>query len=143
MNKKILVILMAAVVLAGISAVSAVDADFHEDVGLSYNAPEGYDFDGCYDVIGVMDIQAKDEGASFKYTSDKGNVSVTAFAAKSSSNDDLKDALNPGVVKKTIEKKDGFIDEMGDTVTFYYLEDGMFIYITAPDESVIEQMLEE
>ena len=138
MKWKIVLVCLAAVLLAG--AAFAAD-DFHEDEGLAYTAPEGYNFDGAFKVIGFVDIIEDDEGACFKYSNGKDNVSVTAFTAKSSDSADLKNALNPNVKEKTIAGREGFIDSLAGTVTFNYLEDGKFIYITAPDESTIEKML--
>ena len=140
----ILIVCMAVVLLASLAVVSA-EMDDHESFGVSYNAPEGYTFDGAYMVINAIpNCTYAKEGAVYKYLSGSDEVSVTIFNLNSSSStidDVMKDNHLASDEAKTIAGIDGYIFDGTSSVTFNYVQNGKFIYIKAPDESIIEQML--
>ena len=142
MNKKVLTLFLAIIVLSTISIVSASD-DFHEDYGVTYNVPDGYTFEGAYSALSSMDVVDDSQGASFKYTKGSDQITVNIFKIKSSvTNDVLKKSLNPGASEKTIEDTDGFFTDLGSTAHFDFIQNGKLVSIEAPSEDLIEDMLD-
>ena len=113
--------------------------------GLNYTIPDGYKENESFRVVGD-DVNQSSMPEGSKITSAQfinGNDSIIIKAIFGDEKFD-KDGYTPSdsAVEKEIAGQQGWIDEFDDGVCFDYINDGKIVEICAPDEKVLESILE-
>ena len=144
MKKKILILCILAILLASIAVVSADSIDDHEDKGIKYNIPNGYSFSESQAVDKVALGGAGNNGMNYDYTNgpDKVRVGIFDLADPSMTIEDIKGYFGPDIKPKTVGDINGYITKTpSPNYYFYFVQNGKYVFINAPSEAIIEEML--
>ena len=146
MKKKILIVCILAILLASISAVSADGfLDDHIKLGVTYNVPEGYTFEGTYSLSG-SDPDSYSKGTKYLYESDTNpldeiHVNIYELTNPLDTIDDIRQDIPASAQKTTINGVDGYLETYPSQVCFYYIQNGKLIILVAPDKATVEDMV--
>lgn len=146
MKKKILILCILAILMANIAAVSADGyIDDHIKLGVTYNIPEGYTFEGTYS-LSDTEHDSYSKGTKYLYESesnpqDEIHVNIYDLTNPLNTIDNIRDDLPSNAQKTTINGVDGYLNTYPSQVSFYYIQNGKLIILVAPDKAAVEDMV--
>ena len=136
MKTKLLII---SIVLIAILSVSAVCAKDYENKGVKFNIPDGYS--SSAGSLTVTTDLATEDGTMDLFKKGGDTITISVIPLKSGTPlDDLADD-GDGFEKTTISGIDGYKKETPSGLTFFYIQDGKKVTITAPDADTIESII--
>lgn len=134
MKTKVLIISIVLMAILTVGVVSA--ANIQEVGGLKFNIPDGYSPGYSYS---ISTSGHDSDSANFDNGDSHIGIAVENKTGVSL-NDVIKNETRP-LENKTIAGINGCSETTNDGIRFIYVQGDKVVYITAPDESVIESMI--